>query len=94
MTAPAPGRCRHCGCTEDQACVLGNGDACAWVDGSRTVCSNPSCIRAEKRRTKGEERAANRKHGDRFVGWGYGAVVDELEKDRRRRVRSRKRKVG
>jgi hypothetical protein len=45
-----PGVCRHCGCTEDNACVLVNGDGCCWTDRERMVCSNPSCIAAESAR--------------------------------------------
>jgi len=40
-----PGRCRECGCTEDNACRLGDGDTCCWYDQNRTVCSAPACIR-------------------------------------------------
>lgn len=48
----AAGRCRVCGCTDGNACVLApeiiEGDGapltCRWVDPSRTLCSNPRCV--------------------------------------------------
>jgi len=52
-----PGKCRHCGCTEDDACRLGNGDPCWWTDNQRLVCSNPACIVREQTR-KAQARAA------------------------------------
>lgn len=36
-------RCRVCGCTEWQACVI-DGEPCAWADAGRTLCTNPACI--------------------------------------------------
>jgi hypothetical protein len=50
MTVVMPGVCRHCGCTESNACTLANGDGCSWTDRERRVCSNPACIRAEAAR--------------------------------------------
>jgi hypothetical protein len=50
MTLIAPGRCRHCSCTEDNACGLPEGEGCCWINPNRTVCSNPSCIKAETAR--------------------------------------------
>ena len=82
--------CRHCKCTETNACILANGDPCCWVDVERTVCSNPSCIRAEARRVRAEEKAAKRKHGDRFVGMGFGAICEEMQRDDRRKRRKRR----
>lgn len=79
-----PGICRHCGCGVSRLCRLENTDTCCWIDESRTVCSNPSCIVAEQARLK----AAGRKHGDKYRGWGYGAVV----KDMRRKASRAKRK--
>jgi hypothetical protein len=32
------GRCRVCGCTDDNACVT-NGTPCSWVDAEHTLCS-------------------------------------------------------
>lgn len=37
--------CRHCGCTENDACRLSTG-ACFWV--AEDLCSNPFCIAARK----------------------------------------------
>lgn len=36
--------CRHCGCTENDACRLSTGP-CSWI--SFDVCSNPFCIALE-----------------------------------------------
>jgi len=41
---PISGKCRVCGCTDAEACDLGDGDACWWVDAAHTLCSNPKCI--------------------------------------------------
>lgn len=38
--APKPGRCRKCGCTEDNACAGYFGLGCSWVDKTRTRCSS------------------------------------------------------
>jgi len=40
-------RCRHCACSEFNACKGG----CSWV--KPDVCSNPKCVTAEVRRTEG-----------------------------------------
>lgn len=52
MSLLAPGTCRHCGCTEEDACRLENGEACCWADASRLVCSAPRCIVAEQERLR------------------------------------------
>lgn len=59
----------------------------------RTVCNAPSCIRAwdrDQKAARTTERASNRKHGDRYVGWGYGEIVRDL----RRRERQKRRGKG
>lgn len=61
MTLIAPGTCRHCGCTEDNACKLGNGEGCWWTNNERTVCSNPSCIKAEEARVARAKEASRPK---------------------------------
>lgn len=44
---PVSGVCRFCRCTESNPCSTPPcGEPCAWVDANRTVCSNPSCLRA------------------------------------------------
>lgn len=43
------GTCRHCGCTEANACRLQTGDACCWTNKARTVCSNGICVWAERK---------------------------------------------
>ena len=44
------GRCRYCGCTELEPCRLEDGEACCWLDSTRTVCSAPACIVRERGR--------------------------------------------
>jgi hypothetical protein len=54
-TQPEPGRCRICGCTDEKPCrMLPNPDMpiagqtlvnCEWADHSRTLCTNPHCLR-------------------------------------------------
>lgn len=39
-----PGKCRVCGCTEDQACMTDDGP-CHWADESQTLCSG--CAESE-----------------------------------------------
>jgi hypothetical protein len=39
-----PGSCRVCGCTEECACILGDGLACWWIDELHTLCSAPRCL--------------------------------------------------
>jgi len=94
MPAPIPGICRHCGCTEANACLLHDGDACCWIDASRTVCNRPGCINAEAARVAQEKAAAKTlKPRSEFAGWGYGAIVKELDR-RRRQKRRGKRKAA
>jgi hypothetical protein len=35
--------CRHCGCTQGDACHLGDEVFCHWV--ADDVCSNPDCVK-------------------------------------------------
>ncbi|MDE2104122.1 MAG: hypothetical protein KGL39_43190 [Patescibacteria group bacterium] len=58
MSRVQPGVCRHCNCTETNACRLEDGDPCCWTDLQRTVCSNPACIRAESARVARARQAA------------------------------------
>jgi len=44
--------CRHCGCTENNPCRVYPGEPCNWMDNTRTVCSNPSCVNAEAARKR------------------------------------------
>lgn len=83
MTHLLPGRCRYCSCTEDNACRLADNEPCAWWDEERTVCSNPRCIRAELARTR--QSAAPPRPRSKYAGWGYGAILEDLRRQRRRR---------
>lgn len=42
-----PGRCRFCGCTENDPCHIGRYLTCYWIDETKTVCSNLACVEAE-----------------------------------------------
>jgi ParB/RepB/Spo0J family partition protein len=51
------GTCRHCGCTEKRACRyqvktkdFKGPRSCSWVDATKTVCSNPICVKKEASR--------------------------------------------
>lgn len=94
MSAVVPGVCRHCACTEDDACRLGSGDTCGWTDATRTVCTRSGCLIAEAARVarkRAEDKGAAARN--EFAGWGLGAI--RLELDRRRRNRRRgKRKAA
>ena len=84
MTQLAPGTCRYCGCT-GEACTLADGEKCVWYDGERTCCNAPGCVRAEMAR-----RAASAGQRSKYVGWGYGAIRLDLEKQRRKSKRRRR----
>jgi hypothetical protein len=85
MSGVIPGTCRHCRCTERDACLLATGDPCCWTDRERTVCSAPSCIVAEERRIRSLRNVKPVKKRSRFHGWGYGAIQEQLRRERRRR---------
>ena len=87
MSVIAPGTCRHCGCTEDNACILPSGDPCCWLDAGRTVCSRSDCILQEKARVK----ALMPQTRGLYAGWGYGAIVDDLRRRRRKARRGKRR---
>jgi hypothetical protein len=45
--------CRHCGCSENNPCRLCTGESCnLWTTRAGTVCSNPSCVKAEAARKR------------------------------------------
>jgi ParB family chromosome partitioning protein len=54
-SAPKKGTCRYCHCTEKKACKLtpipGSKatQPCSWIDATKTVCSNPTCVTAAKK---------------------------------------------
>jgi hypothetical protein len=52
VVAIAPGVCRHCGCSDSNTCRLVDSESCCWMDRKRTVCSNPSCVKAEASRRR------------------------------------------
>lgn len=58
MSIVQPGVCRHCGCTEDNACMTQTGEPCHWMNRERTVCSNSPCIIAEEARLARAKAAA------------------------------------
>jgi hypothetical protein len=40
--------CRHCGCTEENACIIG-GLPCGWH--SKDCCTNPDCVAVDRQKT-------------------------------------------
>ncbi len=86
MSTPIPGTCRYCGC-QGEACTLPDGEKCAWRDADRLCCTAPGCMRAEMTRLSvvSYERARSK-----YAGWGYGAILEDLRKQRRGRRRRRK----
>jgi hypothetical protein len=79
-----PGACRHCGCTEEDPCTLENGDHCGRY--REDVCSKRSCIVQEEQRAAAESRAVPR---SKYAGWGYGAVVKDLRRKARKKLRGK-----
>jgi hypothetical protein len=41
----------------------------------------------EQKAAKAERARKPRKHGDKYVGWGFGAVIADKKKEERRRAR-------
>jgi len=84
VAAVTAGVCRHCRCTEANACLLRDGDTCCWINRERNVCSSPACILAEERRVRSLRNVKPAKSRSRFQGWGYGAIQEQLRRERRR----------
>jgi hypothetical protein len=61
-----------------------DGNKLSWHDASRTCCSKYACVRAHHNAVR------NAKPKPRFPGWGFGAIIDELKREQRRKARSRK----
>lgn len=81
MTA---GVCQYCGVTDDQV----DGDKLCWHDSNRDCCTRPSCVK--QHHDKARIRAARPR--SRFaelarMGWGRGAIVEQLRKEERARKR-------
>ena len=56
-------RCRYCRCTEDNACVLEDGDTCI-LNEATMVCNRPACVIAQDNARKAyewQQKQANRK---------------------------------
>jgi len=45
---PIKGVCQICGCTENDPCFLltRRFSTCAWIDETKTLCTNPNCVSA------------------------------------------------
>lgn len=83
MTA---GVCRYCGVTDDQV----DGNKLSWHDAERTCCSKYACVkkhhsaaRIAQRQEQDQAREQQRKYGDRYRGWGLGAIIEDLRKRKR-----------
>jgi len=87
---PVPDTCRFCRCDESHACRLPDGDACAWFDQERTICSAPACLAAHFRELERERRRREQRPRRRTP-----AEILEIRKQeqraRRKRARSAKR---
>lgn len=95
-----PGVCRYCHCTMEnprKVYPYGDDDTCGWLpETMQTVCSHPDCARAwgrEQRAAKAAVaeavRRSKRKHGDKYVGWAYGAIVADMRRQQRRKRRGK-----
>lgn len=84
MTVPMAGVCQYCSC-HGEACTLANGEKCVWYDAGRTVCNAPGCVRAALARAR-----ANAPVKSKYAGWGFGAILEDLQKQRRGRRRRKK----
>jgi hypothetical protein len=87
MSNVVPGQCRYCGCTETEPCTqcMALHGECAWFNKERNCCAALGCRRAELAR-----RAANAPAKSKYAGWGYGAIVEDLRKQKKPRRRSRR----
>jgi hypothetical protein len=83
---PIPGACRFCRCTEANACRLPDGEACAWFDATRTLCSAPACLAAHFRELERARRRANERPRRRSP-----AEIIEIRKQEQRERRRRAR---
>jgi hypothetical protein len=75
-----PGICVHCGVTEAEV----DGDRLMWHDETKTCCSKYACVK-KQREIKKQPARSNRKYGDRYRGWGLGAIAMDLRRRQRRR---------
>jgi hypothetical protein len=79
------GTCIFCGCTEDKACRLPNGDTCCWTTKLRNKCSAPGCIRAHRvmQKRHGEELLELRKQASDALSPGQSYMKRKRERERR-----------
>lgn len=80
MTSLTPRTCRYCRC-HGETCTLPDGEKCAWSNADCTVCNAPGCLRAELARSRAVKPMRPR---PKYAGWGYGAILEDLRKQRRR----------
>lgn len=85
MSLIQPGTCRHCGC-HGESCKRPDGDLCSWAHAGCTVCNTSRCMAAEARRLAVARAKPQPK--SKYVGWGYGAIVDDLRRRRRRKKKA------
>lgn len=55
--AAAAGTCRYCRCTMKHACHLGGKKTCSWADATKTLCTNPECLKQASREAKAKAAA-------------------------------------
>jgi hypothetical protein len=86
MSVVQPGVCRHCGCTENNACRLEDGEMCCWIDYSRLVCSNPKCMRAEGARLAAARAARTMDRPKRLTPADVHAMIRGRGRRKKRRA--------
>jgi len=74
------GICRFCGVGENQV----DGDKLRWMDYDHTCCSGYACAKQDANQKRAKPKPKPRKHDERFVGMGYGAVIEEMRREARR----------
>ncbi len=88
---PLTGRCRVCSCGGDE-CSLPEGGRCVWMDGLRTLCSNPRCVMAAanaKKRRKREEKRSQKQAAHAEPFWMKRRREEMARKRRGRKTKGR-----
>ena len=74
--------CHYCGCTEDNACRLPNGDPCGWLRWGR-VCNAPNCIRAFQAEVERLVARLSRRPHKRTPGEVHQQILDDARAKRK-----------
>lgn len=79
------GVCQYCGVRDE----LVDGDGLRWHDVARTCCSQHGCVKQYER---AERLLRTFRPRSRYSGWGYGAIVEDLRRQRRGGRRRKRRR--